>query len=157
MKINDKKLSVPSANLKVGEFTRFISSGLKNDEGTLYGALEDTTFYTNPVSSFCKIEKVVHAEDEEDFYIINVNYGNGGWCKISEEESNECCLLVTLVIYGDKYYFVDAEGYNYPRYVLFNNNFEKMYAFELLEIKKRLEYEKELQHEREVLEYNKVK
>ena len=121
----------PISELKIGDFIKLEESGMKNDSEHLQTAIGDM-FYSLPNPCFCRIEKIVTCTKDE---LTNqkFEFGPGGsQSDAIEDEDNfneymptkeqlrSFYSKVTLVKCQDgRHLFVDSQGYNYPRYVMF--------------------------------------
>lgn len=128
--------------LKVGDFV-FLNLGTLKNEGFLEAVADIALDGYYLPGRLCKIEKIVHCTEQEMFE-NNFEFGEGGSSSDVFDSQDEIrssgiqnvnvyfCRKVTLVIAdSEKFAFVDAEGYNYPRYLLLWNNFREMYAKEI--------------------------
>lgn len=145
---SSKKVS----ELKVGDFVNLIESGMKNDSGKLLNAVGDMTYKDIPLSeTFCRIEKIVTCTSNE-LDNQKFNFGAGGSqsdaiedkdnfneYRPTREQSKSFYQKVTLVMCDDgRYLFVDSQGFNYPRYVMFWHDWSSMYSKEISTFKKIL-------------------
>ncbi len=135
----------PASDLRVGDFLYLTMCNLKNDGNRMIRVIEDAVaegFYSAGV--LCKIEKIVHCSDEE-LFSNSFEFGKGGSDSDVFESGEELkahypqddfhryfYTLVTLVISdGGKFVFADAEGYDYPRYILVRDGYREMFRDEI--------------------------
>ena len=129
--------------LKVGDFVFADGCGLKN-EGVaelLYDMNNGDCLYPNRL---CFIEKITHCKDA-DLISNRFEFGSGGsrsdcfddnefnHFNYTQEQIRTFYEVVTLIIADDtgRYAFSNAEGYNYPRYLLFRAGWREMFAVEI--------------------------
>ena len=144
--------------LVVGDFVYLYEVHTKNCGGLLSKFVGEVMSEKKYLSrTFCRIEMIVNCTKEQ-LLKQEFEFGNGGTdsdCIESSDNFNEFnpkreqidtfYQEVTLIIADDgRYLFVDAEGYNYPRYILFWSDWETMFA---PEIKVYLEGRKKMQDE----------
>lgn len=130
------------SELKVGDFI-FLNLGTLKNEGFLEAIADIALDGCYIPERLCKIEKIVHCTEKEMFE-NNFEFGEGGSSSDvfdSQDEIRSSGIQnvhiyfyskVTLIIADSgKFAFVDAEGYDYPRYLLLWNNFREMYTKEI--------------------------
>lgn len=156
--------------LKVGDFVFADGCGLKNEgfAGQLYDMSNGDCLNTNRL---CFIEKITHCKDA-DLLSNRFEFGFGGSRSdcFDDNEFNRFHYtrdqirtfyeVVTLIIADDtgRYAFSNAEGYDYPRYLLFRAGWREMFAVEIqAEAKRRADLaEKIRQEEQERMEKERV-
>ena len=130
--------------LKVGDFIYLDAGYLKNEgfiEAVADMALEDC-YHSGRLS---RIEKIVHCT-ESDMFANKFEFGEGGSASDVFESMEEIQKInlpdisgffytkVTLVIADSgKFAFVNAEGYDYPRYISLYGNWREMYSRDIEE------------------------
>lgn len=144
------------------------ASGLKNDAG-----IADVLFFESRYDFIhmfprkARIEKIVTGVTIEQAKNNTFAFGEGGTISdievsniynLSDKEKDNLRSLVTLVELEDgRFFFVDAQGYDYPRYLLFADDAETMFADIIEEARQKdIQYreerkallERECEHER---------
>lgn len=146
--------------LKVGDFIYLDAGYLKNEgfiEAVADMALEDC-YHSGRLS---RIEKIVHCT-ESDMFSNKFEFGEGGSSSDVFESMEEIQKInfpdiseffytkVTLVIADSgKFAFVNAEGYDYPRYISLYGNWREMYSKEIEEERIAREERERLRKEEE--------
>ena len=156
--------------LKVGDFVFADGCGLKNEgvAGVLYDMSNGDCLYPNRL---CFIEKITHCKDA-DLISNRFEFGSGGSRSdcfddnefnryhYTQEQIRTFYEVVTLIIADDtgRYAFSNAEGYDYPRYLLFRAGWREMFAVEIqAETKHRADLaEKYRREEQERMEKERV-
>ena len=157
---NNGKKSV--YDLQIGDFIFLNEYTLKNEGGAAYSMY---SMLDNPElcrRAFCRVEQINFCKDA-DLFIDAFKFGPGGsrsdvfadeaeFSKfrvenLAAELSQYFYSKITLVIAKDsgRWLAVDAQGYDYPRYLLCGDDWREMFAEELAEEKKRIQEIKEKQ------------
>lgn len=140
----EKNKSKSVNELKVGDFINLTMCGLKNGGSRIIDVIEGlATSEIHPSKQLCKIEKIVHCTEEE-LFSNKFEFGEGGSASDvfeSQKEADEFYTksaylyfytLVTLVIADSgRFVFTDAEGYDYPRYILVRDGYQEMFKAEI--------------------------
>lgn len=135
--------------LEVGDFVFADGCGLKNEgfAGQLCDMSNGDCLHTDRL---CFIEKITHCKDA-DLLKNKFEFGSGGSrsdCfnddefnryNYTPEQLRTFYSLATLIIADDtgRYAFCNAEGYDYPRYLLFGVGWREMFAAEIQAERKR--------------------
>ena len=77
---------------------------------------------------------------------------HGVECVEGYGEKEYIVINAFAVVCGDKWFFVDSEGYDYPKYILMPSKFLMMYAEEIAAIKEQQAKEKREEEEKEARE-----
>lgn len=156
-KANAKKAAT---DLKAGDFIYVNMCHFKNDGCNAFETIQSSLdSYGNEMIGQClaKIEMIVSGVSVDDFAKSVYQFGDGGSqsdCidddfnrfNPKDEEISTFYKLVTLILLEDgRHAFVDAQGYDYPRYVEIPLNGEEMYGEEISQMRK-------IRREREALE-----
>ncbi len=152
------------SELKENDFICLYGSGIKFCRSVIQSIFDCLAI--NESKTFCIIEKIVHCS-EDDFNNGNfVGFGRGGsysevfddetdFSKLSKEDFNYFFDVVTLFICDNgKFVFIDAEGFDYPRYMLFSLDYKTVFAHEIEEHKKELEQIRQEEIEEHKKRYN---
>lgn len=161
---NNSKKSV--FDLQIGDFIYLNEYTLKNEGGAAYSMY---SMFENPElcrRAFCRIEQISYCADS-DLFIDAFKFGPGGsssdvfadeaeFLKFrSENPAADCSQYIysqiTLVIAQDsgRWFAVDAQGYDYARYLLCGDDWREMFAAELAEEEKRIQAIREKQRREE--------
>ena len=137
--------------LVVGDFVYLYEDGLKNCGGPLANQVGELMNEKSDLNySLCQIEKIVKCTKEQ-LLKQEYSFGEGGiqtdciedsdnfnQYNPTREQLNTMYQNVTLVISDDgRYLFVNAEGCDYPRYLLFWSDWEVMFAPEISSYQER--------------------
>ncbi|MCC8119522.1 MAG: hypothetical protein LIP09_12360 [Bacteroidales bacterium] len=156
-KANAKKAAT---DLKAGDFIYVYMCHFKNDGWNAFETIQSSLdSYGNEMIGQClaKIEMIVSGVSVDDFAKSVYQFGDGGSqsdCidddfnrfNPKDEEISTFYQLVTLIILEDgRHAFVDAQGYDYPRYVGIPLNGEELFREEISQVRK-------IRREREALE-----
>lgn len=154
--IHNRQIAQAKANigktcseLKVGDFVFADGCGLKNEgfTGQLYDMSNNDCLHPG---CLCVIEKITHCKDA-DLLANRFEFGPGGSrsdCfgdgefnrfNYTPEQVRTFYNVTTLIIADDtgRYAFCNAEGYDYPRYLLFGATWREMFAAEIQAEQKR--------------------
>lgn len=150
----DINTAKPISELEVGDLIWLNEFGSKNC-GDCIGTMSECT----PYRTMARIEKIVYDITIEDVDSESFGQGKGGsqsdcipdnWKgEFTEEQRETFYSVVTLIKLKDgRHLFCDAQGYDYPRYILASDGWEEMFEPELTAERNRIaEYERQREEE----------
>lgn len=171
--IANSNLNVSASNMLQGTFVWGVMDNMKNCSNgiteTITNLIEDKEEGRTHEPTLCKVCRIVEVEDIEkdaDTVLSNVNIldNEGGtmsedveemrdgirlkYHDLSDEEKRTFFSLVIMVRDNKgKMFFIDPQGYNYPRYIILPLNWESLYAPIVEAINKRMQEEKRAREE----------